>query len=47
MYATEGNAIALSAGSYSVYVIAWGKREAMEHHGNLADYFAKTTLVVK
>jgi hypothetical protein len=29
------------------YIIAWGKRETMEHRGNLTEYFAKTTLTVK
>lgn len=46
-YATTNNSISLPAGTYSVYVIAWGKRELMEHHGNLTEYFAKTTLTVK
>ena len=46
-YATGGNEISLPAGTYSVYVIAWGKREVMEHRGNLTEYFAKTTLIVK
>jgi hypothetical protein len=46
-YATVGNELKLPAGTYSVYVIAWGKREVMEHRGNLAEYFAKTVLTVK
>ncbi len=46
-YATQNNEISLPAGTYSVYVIAWGKRETMEHRGNLAEYFAKSTLTVK
>jgi hypothetical protein len=46
-YATGGNEISLPAGTYSVYVIAWGKRETMEHRGNLTEYFAKMTLTVK
>ena len=46
-YATTGNSISLPAGTYSVYVIAWGKRETMEHRGNLTEYFAKMTLSVK
>jgi hypothetical protein len=29
------------------YIIAWGKRETMEHRGNLTEYFAKTVLTVK
>jgi hypothetical protein len=46
-YATVGDALKLPAGTYSVYVIAWGKREVMEHRGNLTEYFAKTVLTVK
>ena len=46
-YATGGNEISLPAGTYSVYIIAWGKREVMEHRGNLTEYFAKMTLTVK
>jgi hypothetical protein len=46
-YATVGDALKLPAGTYSVYVIAWGKREVLEHRGNLTEYFAKTVLTVK
>ena len=46
-YATVGNELSLPAGVYSVYIIAWGKREVYEHRGNLKEYFAKTTLTVK
>ena len=46
-YATVGDDLKLPAGTYSVYIIAWGKRETMEHKGNLTDYFAKTVLTVK
>jgi hypothetical protein len=46
-YATVGDMLKLPAGTYSVYVIAWGKRELLEHRGNLTEYFAKTTLTVK
>jgi len=46
-YATVGNELKLPAGVYSVYIIAWGKRETMEHRGNLTEYFAKMTLTVK
>jgi hypothetical protein len=46
-YATVGDELKLPAGTYSVYVIAWGKREVTEHRGNLAEYFAKTVLTVK
>jgi hypothetical protein len=47
MYATTGDQISLPAGVYSIYIIAWGKRELLMHNGNLTDYFAKTTLTVK
>lgn len=46
-YATVGDSLRLPAGVYSVYIIAWGKRETMEHRGNLTEYFAKMTLSVK
>ena len=46
-YATVGDMLKLPAGTYSVYIIAWGKRELLTHHGNLTEYFAKTTLTVK
>lgn len=46
-YATVNNELKLPAGVYSVYVIAWGKRETMMHNGNLTEYFAKMTLTVK
>jgi hypothetical protein len=46
-YATVGNELKLPAGTYSVYIIAWGKRETLEHKGNFTEYFAKTTLKVK
>jgi hypothetical protein len=46
-YATVGEQLRLPAGVYSVYIIAWGKRETMEHRGNLTEYFAKMTLTVK
>jgi hypothetical protein len=46
-YATVGDQLRLPAGVYSVYIIAWGKRETMEHRGNLTEYFAKMTLTVK
>lgn len=46
-YATQNNEISLPSGTYSVYIIAWGKREVMEHRGNLTEYFAKMTLIVK
>jgi hypothetical protein len=46
-YATVGDELKLPAGTYSVYIIAWGKRELLEHHGNLTEYFAKITLTMK
>jgi hypothetical protein len=46
-YATVGDSLRLPAGVYSLYIIAWGKRESLEHLGNLTDYFAKMTLTVK
>jgi hypothetical protein len=46
-YATVTDEMKLPAGTYSVYVIAWGKREVLEHRGNLSEYFAKTVLTVK
>ncbi|HWP55375.1 MAG TPA: hypothetical protein VN476_14700 [Pyrinomonadaceae bacterium] len=46
-YATVGDELKLPGGVYSVYIIPWGKRETMEHNGNLTDYFAKMTLTVK
>ena len=46
-YATVGDQLRLPAGVYSVYIIAWGRRETMEHRGNLTEYFAKMTLTVK
>ncbi len=46
-YATVGDELKLPAGTYSVYIIAWGKREVLEHRGNLTEYFAKTVLTVK
>ena len=47
MYATQNNELSLPAGTYSLYIIPWGKRETMEHRGNLKEYFAKMTLTVK
>jgi hypothetical protein len=46
-YATVGDELKLPAGTYSVYIISWGKRELMMKNGNLKDYFAKTVLTVK
>jgi hypothetical protein len=46
-YATVGDELKLPAGTYSVYIITWGKRELMMKNGNLTDYLAKTVLTVK
>jgi hypothetical protein len=46
-YATVGDNFRLPAGTYSVYIISWGKRETLVHNGNFKDYFAKTTLKMK
>lgn len=46
-YATVGDNFKLPAGTYSVYIISWGKRESLVHNGNFTEYFAKTTLKVK
>lgn len=46
-YATVTDEMKLPAGTYSVYIISWGKREVSEHRGNLTEYFAKMTLTVK
>ena len=47
LYATVGDQLKLPAGVYSIYIIAWGKREVLTRHGNFKEYFAKTTLTVK
>lgn len=46
-YATVGDMLKLPAGTYSVYIIIWGKRELMMKNGNLKEYLAKTVLTVK
>lgn len=46
-YATVGDALKLPAGTYSVYIITWGKRELMMKNGNFTEYLAKTVLTVK
>lgn len=46
-YATVGDNFKLPPGKYSIYIIAWGKRETLTHNGNFTEYFAKTTLTVK
>ncbi|HKS30447.1 MAG TPA: hypothetical protein VJS44_21655 [Pyrinomonadaceae bacterium] len=46
-YATVGDELKLPAGTYSVYIITWGKRELMMKRGNLTEYLAKTVLTVK
>ena len=46
-YATLGDGLKLPVGTYSVYIISWGKRELMMKRGNLTEYLAKTVLTVK
>lgn len=46
-YATTEAPFYLPAGTYTIYVITWGKRETMVHNGNFTDYLAKMTLKVK
>jgi hypothetical protein len=46
-YATVGDELSLPAGTYSVYIIRWDKRETLYHNGNFTDHLAKTTLTVK
>jgi len=46
-YATVNSGFYLPAGTYSIYIISWGKRESLFKNGNYTDYFAKTTLKVK
>jgi hypothetical protein len=36
----------LPAGTYTLYVIDWSKREINFHSGNLKEYFAKVTIIV-
>lgn len=47
MWATVEPLTNLKAGRYTVYVIDWYTREATEHNGNLKQYYAKVTLIVK
>lgn len=46
-YATVNSGFYLPAGTYTVYIISWGKRDSLYKKGNYTDYFAKTTLKVK
>ena len=46
-YATVGDSLKLPAGTYTFYIITWGKREGLMKNGNLTDYLAKTILTVK
>lgn len=46
-YATVGDNFRLPVGTYSVYIITWGKRELLQHNGNFTEYLAKTVLTVK
>lgn len=47
MYATVNNEISLPAGTFSVYIISWGKRDLLVKNGNYKEYFAKSTVTVK
>jgi hypothetical protein len=50
-WATEGglpgNLRTLSAGTYTIYVINWYKRQVNYHPGNFTDYYSKATVVVR
>ena len=46
-YRDRNNQLKLPAGTHSVFIIAWGKREVLTHNRNLTEYFAKMTLTVK
>ena len=46
-YATTEAPFYLPAGVYSIYILAWDKRDSLYHKGKFTDYFAKMTLTVK
>lgn len=46
-YATTEAPFYLPAGTYTIYVTSWDKRDPLFHKGNFTDYFAKMTLKVK
>lgn len=46
-YCTTGTPFYLPAGTYTIYIISWTRRDTLFKKGNYADYFAKTTLKVK
>ncbi len=46
-YATVGDTFRLPLGTYSFYIIAWGKRELLTHNGNSTEYFAKSVVTIK
>jgi hypothetical protein len=47
MWCTVQPPTSLPAGRYTLYIIDWYTREPTEHNGNLKQYFAKITIVVK
>ena len=47
MWGTVQPPTSLPAGRYTIYIIDWYTREINEHNGNLTQYFAKITVVVK
>jgi hypothetical protein len=49
-WATEGGLPGLNslpAGTYTIYVIDWYKRQVNEHSGNFTEYYSKATVVVR
>lgn len=46
-YATTEAPFYLPAGTYTIYILQWDKRDTLYKKGNYKDYFAKTTLKVK
>lgn len=46
-YCTTEGLTTLKAGTYSIYVIDWTKREPLEKNGNYKTFFAKVNLVVE
>ncbi len=46
-YATTEAPFFLPAGTYTLYILSWGRRDTLVHKGNFTDYYAKITLKVK
>lgn len=46
-YATTEAPFYLPVGVYTIYIVAWDKRDSLYHKGNFTDHFAKMTLTVK